>query len=145
MKDKLSSKTSCVRRTTLERALELFVWSREIFFHWKPDKFTANLWAQVRMVWEGTFQDHVVQPPCHGQWHLSLDWVFKVPCSLTLNTSNNGPSTTCLEQPSEMSSSLHYCLMLFLHSILISIWKSSVACKTSQAARPTCLPQSLPL
>ena len=28
---------------------------------------------------EGTFEDHLIQTPCHGQRHLSLDYVAQSP------------------------------------------------------------------
>lgn len=42
------------------------------------------------------FKDHLVQSPCHGQGDVSLDQVFKVLSILTLNTSRDSVSTTCL-------------------------------------------------
>ena len=44
---------------------------------------------------EGTLKD-LVQPPGHGQGHLSLGQVTESPVHLTLNTSKDGASTTSL-------------------------------------------------
>ena len=49
------------------------------------------------MVWVGRdLKDHLVQPPCHGQEHLSLDQASERFSNLTLNMSSDGAPATSL-------------------------------------------------
>jgi len=45
---------------------------------------------------EGTFKDHLVQGPCHGQGHLPLDQVAQSPIQPGLEHSQGGASTAPL-------------------------------------------------
>jgi len=54
------------------------------------------------MVWfklEGTFKDHLIQFPCHGQGHLSLDQVAQSPIQLNLEHFQGSGSLNFSGQP----------------------------------------------
>ena len=46
--------------------------------------------------WEGTFEGHLIQPPCHEQGHLHPDQVAQSPVQPGLECFQDGASTTSL-------------------------------------------------
>ena len=67
------------RKRTREKSLQKKLYSLKIVFSLNEDKTSHIHRITEQFELEGTFKDHLVQPPCSEQGHIPLDQVAQSP------------------------------------------------------------------